>query len=373
MQAGYRAKAEGFADSHGLFAVPHNSAKKIGVRSAAFAALATVLMSVASMASVAAQEVVTIGIPNVATDVGFFLADKKGYFKEEGIEVRFSSFPSAANMIAPLGAGQLDVGGGAISAGFFNAVERGIDIKIVADKGSITDEYEYSTIVIRKDLVDSGRFSTLADLKGMTLAASAQGANSESQINQALIQGGLTYDDVKVVYLAYPEMYAALQNKAIDGGVNNEPTISRMVKDGVAVRASDHSLFPGYQTAVVLFSENFSNERRDVAQRFMRAYIRAIRDYNNALSGGHLSGPTGEEVVSVLTEYTAVKDPEVYRSMTPFVVNPDGKLGVASLASDLQFFKDRGLVSADVSLDPYVDTSFAEWAVESLGPYQKAE
>lgn len=371
MQARYQPATSPTRD--GTVARTANFAGLARFRNAAFAVLVTALVGGALPTGAAAQDVVNIGIPNVATDVGFFLADKQGYFKDEGIEVHFSSFPSAANMIAPLGAGQLDVGGGAISAGFFNAVERGIDIRIVADKGSITDEYEYSTIVIRKDLVDSGRFKTLADLKGMTLAASAQGANSESQINQALKQGGLSYDDVNVVYLAYPEMYAALQNKAIDGGVNNEPTISRMVRDGVAVRASETSLFPGYQTAVVLFSEKFSSERSEVAQRFMRAYVRAVRDYNNAIGEGRFSGVTGDEVVSALTEYTAIKDPEIYRSMTPFVVDPDGKLGVDSLASDLQFFKDRGLVSATAKLDPYVDTSFAEWAVESLGAYQKAE
>jgi NitT/TauT family transport system substrate-binding protein len=339
-------------------------------------AIGLVAASLASLTmpiTASADDVVNIGIPNVATDVGFFLADKNGYFKEEGIEVKFSSFPSAANMIAPLGAGQLDVGGGAISAGFFNAVNRGINIRIVADKGSITEEYEYSTIVIRKDLVDSGRFKSLADLKGMTLAASAQGANSESQINQALKQGGLSYDDVKVVYLAYPEMYAALQNKAIDGGVNNEPTISRMVRDGVAVRASDKSIFPGYQTAVVLFSENFAESRKEVAQRFMRAYLRAVRDYNDALQSGGFGGAKADEVVSALTEYTAVKDPEIYRSMTPFVVDPNGIVGVDSLKTDLAFFKERKLVPDAVSLEPYVDPSFAAWAVESLGPYKKSE
>jgi NitT/TauT family transport system substrate-binding protein len=40
-------------------------------------------------------------------------------------------------MIAPLGTGELDVGGGTVSAGFYNAVGRGIGMKIVADQASI--------------------------------------------------------------------------------------------------------------------------------------------------------------------------------------------------------------------------------------------
>ncbi len=334
------------------------------------------LLAIAKLAvpgTVTAQDVVQVGIPNVATDVGFFLADKNGYFREEGIEVQFNSFPSAANMIAPLGAGQLDVGGGAISAGFFNAVHGGINIRIVADKGSIDDKFEYSTLVIRKDHVDSGRYKELSDLKGMTLAAAAQGANSESQLNIALQKGGLAYEDVNVVFLAYPEMYAALANAAIDGAINNEPTVSRMVRDGVAVRATETPLFPGYQTAVVLYSEGFAEDRRDVAQRFMRAYIRAVRDYNDALTDDGFTGPTADAVISALTEYTAVKEADIYRNMTPFVVNPDGVLGADTLAADLEFFKSRGLVPAEVELAPYIDTSFAEAAVESLGPYTPAE
>ena len=86
----------------------------------------------------------------------FFIADKKGYFKAEGLAATMTSFASAAKMIAPLGTGQLDVGGGTVAAGLYNAVERGINIKIVADKASIKDGYEYSTLLVRKDLADSG-------------------------------------------------------------------------------------------------------------------------------------------------------------------------------------------------------------------------
>jgi ABC-type nitrate/sulfonate/bicarbonate transport system substrate-binding protein len=66
---------------------------------------------------------VSIGITDAATDAGFFIADKKGYFRAEGIEVTTTPFASAAGMIAPLGRGQLDVGGGTVAAGLYNAVE----------------------------------------------------------------------------------------------------------------------------------------------------------------------------------------------------------------------------------------------------------
>src|SRR5436190_21520351 len=115
----------------------------------------------------AQTEKVAVGITNAATDAGFFIAQKKGYFRAEGIEITTTPFASAAGMIAPLGRGQLDVGAGTVAAGLYNAVEQGILLRIVADKGSVTDKLEYSTLVVRKDLVDGGRYKSLRDLKGM--------------------------------------------------------------------------------------------------------------------------------------------------------------------------------------------------------------
>ena len=64
------------------------------------------------------------------------VAQKRGYFRDEGLDVNFVVFASAAQMIAPFAAGDLDAAAGAPSAGLHNAVARGIDIRMVADKVS---------------------------------------------------------------------------------------------------------------------------------------------------------------------------------------------------------------------------------------------
>jgi len=313
---------------------------------------------------------VGIGITNTATDVGFFIADKKGYFRDAGIAITVTPFASAARMIAPLGTGQLDVGGGTVAAGLYNAVERGIRIRIVADKGSVADGYEYSTLLVRKDLADSGRFKTLADLKGLTIATAAPGSGSESSLNEALKKGGLKFTDVNVVYMGFPEMLAAYRNKGIDAGISNEPTITRTIREGYAVRASPHTIYPGQQTAVVLFSEAFA-KRRELALKFMNAYLRAVRDYNSALKDGHLAGPNAADIISILTAYTEIKNPETYATMTAFAVNPDGEVNTVTLQNDLDFYKQRALVGGKVSVDQVIDHSFAEAAVRALGAYEQ--
>ena len=321
--------------------------------------------------SVRAQtETVNIGITNTATDAGFFIADKKGYFRAEGIQVTTTPFSSAAGMIAPLGRGQLDVGGGTVAAGLYNAVEQGINLRIVADKGSVTDKLEYSTLLIRKDLVDGGRYKSLKDLKGMTVAAGSPGSGSESSLNEALKKGGLKFTDVKVVYMGFPQMFVALTNKGIDAAATNEPTVTRAIREGAAVRASKDVIYPGQQTAVVLFSESFAQQRRPVAQKFLNAYIRAVRDYNDALLDGKLAGPKAADIISILTEYTEIKDRETYATMNAFAVNPDGGVNAETLKNDFNFFKERGLVSSKITVEQVIDKSFAEEAVRILGPYK---
>ncbi len=331
--------------------------------------IALAFVAMLPAASAQTLEQVKVGLTNVATDVGFFIADKKGYFREAGITVATTTFASAAKMIAPLGTGELDVGGGTVAAGLYNAVERGINIKVVADKGSIAEGYEYSTLLVRKDLADSGRYKSLADLKGMTVATAAQGAGSESALNEALKKGGLKFSDVNVVYMGFPEMLAAFKNKGIDAGITNEPTVTRTIEQGFAVRASPSAIYPGQQTAVVLYSDEFI-KRRAVAQKFMNAYIRALRDYNDVLKDGRIAGPGADEVIAILTQYTKIKDPKIYTAMTPFAVNPNGHVNKASLQNDYDFFKSRGLVSGHVTVDRVIDNSFADEAVRTLGSYK---
>src|SRR6266542_6644056 len=255
-------------------------------------------LSMCLTSAASAQEKVRVGIVNSSSDAGFLVAEKKGYFKQEGLEAEFTPFDSAARMIAPLGAGQLDVGGGSPSAGLYNAVGRGIDIKIVADKGSTPPGYGFQPLLVRKDLVDSGRFKSLADLKGMKIAGSAPGSASTSTLNEALKKVGLKYHDVERVFLAFPQHVIALQNKAVDASMTTEPSATRAIKSGAAVRImGDDEIYPNHQLAVVLYAGDFIKNQPDAAKRFMRAYIRAVRDYNDALSSGKIAGPNADEVI----------------------------------------------------------------------------
>ena len=96
--------------------------------------LAGLLLMAAVALPARAADVVTVGTTFSMTDLPFFIGTARGYFRDEGIEVKFVNFDSAARMIAPLASGDLDAAAGGPSAGLYNAIARNIGVRIVADK-----------------------------------------------------------------------------------------------------------------------------------------------------------------------------------------------------------------------------------------------
>ncbi len=327
---------------------------------------------IAALAGPGHAQKLNVGLTNASSDVPFFVADKRGYFKAEGLDVNFIRFDSAAKMMAPLGTGELDVASGATSAALYNAVKRDVGLRVVADKAKNAPEHGFQAIMVRKDLIDSHKVKSLGDLKGMKVAVSAAGNSESFLVDYALRKGGLTIADVDPVYLGFPQHVAAYANGGIDASLTVEPTISTIVKSGTAVRfAGIDEIYPNFQTAVTFYSEKFAKERPEQARKFMRALIRAARDCNDALLHGHLVGPGADDIVAILTEYSFIKDPAVHRSITSQYFDPDGQVNVAALKDAWQFFKDTKQIDGSVTVDQIVDLSFAKWAAESLGPYTK--
>jgi len=183
----------------------------------------------------AVAQIVTVGAASTTSDAPIYIADKKGYFRDEGIDVRVTDFRSASDMVAPLGSGQLDAGAGSASAGLYNAFARGIKIKIVADKASSPPGYGGTKVLIRKDHVDSGRYKVPKDLKGMKFAMNAPGVSNTATLYTLLKSAGLSYSDVETVNLPFPEHVVALKNKSVDASVSVEPGPAIAIRNGDAV------------------------------------------------------------------------------------------------------------------------------------------
>jgi NitT/TauT family transport system substrate-binding protein len=335
--------------------------------------LSVLILAALSCGASPAQELrtVKVGVISSMSMAPFYIADRLGYFREEGLNVQFVQFDSMTNMVAPLGVGQLDVGGGALAAGIYNAVARGIDVRVVADLASDPPGYGFQQLLIRSDLVKSGKFKSLKDLKGLTVAGNTPGSTSSSELNQLLKKAGLKFDDVKRVFMSYPDHVVGLKNGSIDASLMPEPNATEAVRSGAAVKfAGDDTFYPNQQIAVVVYGVNLLKAHRDVGLKFMRAFIKAARFYNGALADGKLAGPNADQVVSIMMQDTKIKDSSIYRAVTPNGINPDGHVLFPSMHIDFDFFKSQGLIEGNVKVEDVVDDSFATQAVRQLGPYK---
>ncbi len=314
-----------------------------------------------------------MGIVGAAADVVFWAAKERGYFRREGIDLEFVKFDSGPRMMAPMGTGELDIAAAGHSAGFFNAVARGIGMKIVADKTQTLPGFGTQSLLVRRDHVESGRYKTLADLKGMRFASPAPGASAMTVLTKMLAKGGLTMKDIDPVFMGLPQMATAFSNKALDAALPNEPGVSLAMRTGVVERVlEDYDVYPEHQIAVIFYSSQFMRDNKEAAFGFLRAYLRGVRDYNDALVNGRLAGVKGDALIEVLTRNGPSNDPAFYRSSAFGFCHPDGKLHLPSLEEDLKIFTDEGLIEGNVALAQAVDTSFIEAALKQAGPYKPA-
>ena len=56
--------------------------------------------------------------------------------------------------------------------------------------------------------------------------------------------------------------------------------------------------------------------------------------------------------------------------ITPTGINPDGRVNAASLAYDLAFYREQGLIKGALDLGDVIDGSFVEAVFKELGPYR---
>jgi NitT/TauT family transport system substrate-binding protein len=318
-----------------------------------------------------AADKVAVGTGGSASDAPFYIAYDKGFFRDESLDVDLIVLDSGAKVIAPLGTGELDVGSGALSVGFWNALVRGIKFRIVADRGHAEPGYLYQTVFMRKDLIESGQFKSLKDLKGVRMGFAAQGVTSLSLLNEAAKFARIKFEDVIPVYLSFPQQIAALQNKALDGSLLIEPQATIAANAGYGVRFMDtNEFYPHQQISVIFYSEKLATERKDVAQKFMRAWLRGVRTYNDALKGGKIAGAGADEVVSTMAKSFNM-NPTLARDMYSQAVDVAGAVNAAGIQKDLDFFIKQGWVTGQIRANDVIDMSFAQKASVELGPYQR--
>ena len=317
-----------------------------------------------------AQELTTVrvGILGIGTDAPIFIAESKGFFRDHGIKIEPVKFTSSEVMMPLLSQTGLDVGTGAPAASLYNAVIRGIDLRAVADASTDPKGFGWSKLLIRADLVKSGKFKTIKDLKGMTIAGAARASSSAAQMSRLVAMAGVAYGDVQRTVLPYPQHVIAFQNGAIEGALTIEPFATLAVESGVAVAVMGNDQFyPDQEVSCVLCSAALIKDRRNVVVRYLAGFLKGVRYYRQGLKNGHFDGPIGEEVAQIIAAQTGLAQALVMRT-TPASIDPNGRLNLTSMRADLAFYKAQGFIEGgDISVDRVVDTSLAAEATKIIG------
>ena len=304
-----------------------------------------------------------VGAIGAVSDAGIFIAQEKGYFRDEGLDVEIVGFKAAPQILPAIATGEVQVSGSAVTPALFNAFARGITMKLVADKGQVAQGFGFAAIVIRSDLADTVR--DFKDLKGRKFAVMGKGVSSTTQLGKALERGGIEPNEVELIELGLPEMVAALGNKAIDGATLLEPFITFATARNVGVRwkgMEDFLPFTG-QNGVIIYSQQFTQEQPEAAKRWMAAYLKGTRAYLDAVT----TGTDRDGINAILAKHTAVKDLALLAKIAPTGFDPNGRMEIKSLEADQDWFLKLGLQQGRADLGKVIDYQYVDYAVARLG------
>ena len=213
-------------------------------------------------------ETLKIGLMPDIDSIPFIIAQEKGYFKEEGVDVELQYFKSAMDRDSALQSGNLDGGvSDMLAAGF--AKDGGFDVKMT----SMTDG-NYCLIAGTANNAQS-----IKDMKGQNISVS-KNTIIEFVLDQMLMENQMTEADInKTVIPQIPTRLEMLQNGKLDAAVLPEPMGSIAIKNGCHLINSSEKMQinPG---VMVFTSDSLQNKSTEIKAMY-RAYNKAVEYLNN--------------------------------------------------------------------------------------------
>jgi len=287
----------------------------------------------------------------------FFVARDEGFFADEGIDAELVSLDANSALVA-LTTGKLDVLSGPIRSGIFNMMLKGVPIQIVADRG----HFEHRDCVTEAFAAPPALADAIAakggDLRGRQFAL-IRGGFTEFMIDKLLASRHLTRADVSFVQVPQGDSFTS-GNQVLDAiRYVQEPTLSNHLTNGrLKVVAAADLLAPGTQHGVVLYGKRLLQDDPDLGRRFMRAYLRGARRYNE--------GKTGRNI-AILSKGTRLPA-EIIRRSCWLPISSDGVVRVENIQELLDWSRKLGYLQADVPVAQWWNSSFIDAANKSLGP-----
>jgi NitT/TauT family transport system substrate-binding protein len=299
-------------------------------------------------ASVHAADKIRVGFPDLAAPfLSLPLAQKKGFFQEEGLQAEFIRInPTIA--LAALVSGEIDyytVIGPAVAAAI-----RGLPVKVVAchmPRAPIA-------------LIARPEFKSVQELRGKTIGLNILGGALE--VTARLIFKHFALDpDKDIKFLANGPLesrFAAVSKGLTAATLGSPPTDFLGKKMGFVVLARAHELF-SYPVSGMVANVKKIREKPDEIKRVIKAGIKA---------NGYIR-QNRDGTISIMVEWLKV-DKEMatatYESVLP-VFSEDGSLPENGLRLLIEEAKKQAKVEREVSPDEVADLSILRQAQRELG------
>jgi len=299
-----------------------------------------------------AAEKIRLGFPDLAAQfIPLPLAEKKDFFKEQGLQGEFIRIRPAISSAA-LVSGEIDfdtVLGNGVAAAI-----RGIPVKVVAC-------YLPATPIA---LIARPEFKSVQELKGKTIGLNTYGGTLESTARLFVKHFGLDPDkDVKFLATGTVDSRFAAMKQGLTAATLGSPPLDFLGKKlGFIVLARAHELF-NFPASGLVASMRKIKEKPDEIKRVIKAGIKGSR-YIRQNRDGTL--PVMMEWLKIDKEIAAVTYGSVWKAFSENGSLPENGLRIA-----IEEAKRVGKVEREVSLSEVADLSILREAQKELGISEK--
>lgn len=326
--------------------------------------IALLCLSLAASAARAAPEkknvVIAVGGKTLFYYLPLTIAERLGYFKDEGLTVEIVDFAGGAKSLQAMMGGSADL----VSGSFEHSVTmaaRGVPLVGIV----LQTRYPSIALGLRKDR--AAAYKSPKDLKGLKLGVTAPGSSSNFFINALLAMDGLKPDEVSIIGVgASSNAVAAMKKGELDGISNLDPVITKLelekdvvvVADARTAEGMKKYYGPDYAAACIYSTRDFVDKYPATAQAVVNAMVRALH-----FAKGN---PLDKVLESVPPEYYAA-DKDTYKAALAKAVeaySADGKFsseGAQTVYGVLKKF-EPSVMNANLDVSKTYDNRFVEKA-----------
>lgn len=262
-----------------------------------------------------------------------FIAAEKGYLRDAGFDADLTPIVAGADAMSLVAQGQIDVVAAALSAAFYNAVNRGLQVKYVASTGYQPRQGRPSALLIRQDLYDGGL--RLAALRGHKFGwIGNTGAASAYYVARILRPTGIRLNDIEALNIPNPEQQSALEHRAIDALFTSAPFSEEFDRKRLGKIVASPP--PGIAASGIFFGPSLLNNPDSA-----RAAMGALRKAAAEIAGPGFFAPAA---VDAYVKYTK-QPPDTVRVAPRYDFKPDLRIDQSTLEDMQREFVADGILT----------------------------